>query len=108
VFYIHCRRPSKRFCTEFDTINLLNYLKYGLSLIGKISEYYKNAGIEIKHKIVSSIFPENLVFKENSYRTPRLNELLLLLTSNINGFGRPKNKKTAKNSGLSYQAPLTG
>lgn len=42
------------------------YTTYGLSLLKNISGYYQQAPGEVKSKIISSIFPENLIYEEKS------------------------------------------
>ena len=81
------------------------YLKFGVSIIGNISSFYKDADLLIKRKLVSSIFPENLIFENGNYRTTKTNAFLELFTLNINDFGI---KKGGKFAALSTSAPETG
>ena len=39
-----------------------------------VDEYYLDSDIEIKRRIIRSIFPENFVMENEGYRTRRLNE----------------------------------
>lgn len=64
--------------------------------------------MEVKQKLVGSIFPEKLAFSGKKYRTTRMNELLVLLTSNINGLGGLKKEKADIYTGLSNWAPPLG
>jgi site-specific DNA recombinase len=77
-------------------------------LLGDLDRYYKQAAIEVKSKIVSSIFPEKLIFTEKKYRTPKINEVLALITSNINHLGIPKKQKAAKIDSLHHMASPGG
>ena len=86
----------------------MKYTNYGLSLLGDLDRYYKKAAIEVKSKIVSSMFPEKLIFEEKKYRTLKVNEVLSLITSNINELGIPKMEKAAKNDSLYHMAGPTG
>jgi site-specific DNA recombinase len=61
-----------------------------------LESYYKQVATEVKSKIVSWMFPEKLIFEEKKYRTPKVNEVLSLITSNINNLGIPKKQKAAK------------
>ena len=73
-----------------------------------MKEYYTNADLDIKQKIVGSIFPEKIIFYENKYRTTQTNELLLLLTLNINELGEIKNGQTNSKIDLPIKAPSLG
>ncbi len=66
------------------------------------------ANIEIKQKLIRSIFAEKLVFEDKKYRTSQINEVLALLTSKINHLGIPQNKKAIKKDGLLHRASPRG
>jgi regulator of sigma D len=57
----------------------------GLKILTNIAETYAKSSVQLKHKIVGSIFPEFLSFDGKKCRTPRINELLALF-SNWKGF----------------------
>ncbi len=59
--------------------NYSEYLKASLKLLNNIDKYYTDGDVEIRQKIVGSIFPEKLIFEKKSYRTPRLNEVVNLI-----------------------------
>ena len=71
-------------------------------------EFFKQASFADKQKMVGSIFPENLIFEEKTYRTTRINEALQLIFSINKDFREESNKKATKNSGLSTWAPPVG
>lgn len=48
-------------------------------LFQNIDIYYDTASTEVKQKIISSIFPEKLIFNKNAYRTNSLNDAIALL-----------------------------
>ena len=54
-------------------------LERGVGILSNIGRIYKNADLTDKRKIISSIFPENLVFDGEKCRTPRINEVLRLI-----------------------------
>jgi len=93
---------------QFQDSNFMKYTNYGLSLLGDLDRYYQQAAIEVKSKIVSSIFPENLIFEETKYRTPKVNEVLALITSNIKNLGITKKQKAAKIDSLHLMASPGG
>ena len=84
------------------------YLKWGFSLLINLPEYYSNATLEIKHKIVGSIFPEKLVFTKGKYRTNRTNEVLSLLCSNKKGLRKKRNGQEVISNDLPILAPSAG
>ena len=93
---------------QFQDSNFLNYAGYGLSLLGNLEGYYKQAAIEVKSKIVCSIFPGKLIFAEKKYRTPQVNKVLSLITSNNNHLGIPKKQKAANFDSLHLMASPGG
>jgi hypothetical protein len=54
-----------------------------------------------KQHIVGSIFPEKLIFENNTYRTPKINEGVRLLCRNSKALGVGKKIKHLKNEMLS-------
>ncbi|MFC6098355.1 recombinase family protein [Flavobacterium qiangtangense] len=84
------------------------YYNYGLTFLYNMKEYYRSADVEVKQKIIGSIFPEKIIFFKNSYRTTQVNELLSLVALNINELGKTKNGQTTISSSLPIMAPPLG
>ncbi|MCH7411263.1 hypothetical protein MM239_17845 [Belliella sp. DSM 111904] len=57
---------------------------------------YKSAEIQIKRQIISSIFPEKLVFDGTGYRTSRVNEVVSLIHT-VNQLIEGSEKRTNRN-----------
>jgi hypothetical protein len=60
-------------------------LEKGVGVLSNLSGMYERADLSDKKRILSSIFPENLVFDGEKCRTSRINEvlrLILLIDSN--------------------------
>ncbi|WP_395047170.1 recombinase family protein [Flavobacterium sp.] len=93
---------------SIDKSSFQKYFEFGLTFLFNAKEYYQKADLEIKQKIVGSIFPEKIIFHDNKYRTTQMNELLTLLTLNINELGGIKKEKATPKSGLSNYAPSLG
>nr|WP_315220276.1 recombinase family protein [uncultured Flavobacterium sp.] len=93
---------------SMDKTAFEKYLNYGLLFMYNMKKYYQNAELEVKQKIVGSIFPEKIIFFENRYRTTQTNQLLMLFTLNINDSGDIINKKAIPKNGLSNYAPSLG
>src|SRR5690242_9966952 len=80
-------------------------MKWGLSLLMNLPEYYSTATLEIKQKMVGSIFPEKLVFEDGAYRTTRTNEVLALLCSNNMGLSQKEKRQEVISNNLPNLAP---
>ncbi|PWT71223.1 MAG: hypothetical protein C5B59_18425 [Bacteroidetes bacterium] len=89
--------------TRFD-----HHLMYGISFLSKITFYFTNAPLEIKHKIIDSIFPGKLIFDGEKYRTGEESTLLSLICSDSITFGQKPNTKAIIADGLSSEAPPAG
>lgn len=54
-------------------------LEKGVGVLSNLGKTYENANLSDKRRIISSIFPENLVFDGEKCQTPRINEVLRLI-----------------------------
>ena len=72
-----------------------------LDIIQNLDKYYVSKGTVSKQRIVSSIFPEKLVFENGMYRTPRINSGVRLLCRNSKAFEGGKKTKHLENEVLS-------
>jgi site-specific DNA recombinase len=93
--------------SQKDT-NLDAMLKYGTYFFENLDQLYFTGDLVIKQQIVGSMFPEKLIFENNSYRTDQDNPLLSLICSTGVAFSDSKNKKSRKNPALSCSAPQSG
>jgi site-specific DNA recombinase len=84
------------------------YIAYGFSLIGHLPEYYDGSTLEVKHKILGSIFPQKLHYSEKSFRTTPLNSVLAHLLQASNELQGQSKKKVGKNADQSIKAPPVG
>lgn len=70
-----------------------------LELLQNIDRFFNAGDVTVKQRIVSSIFPEKLVFENKQYRTPRLNEAVLQIFRNGGLFkGNKKGKEVHFNN----------
>jgi len=74
----------------------MEYMSFGVSILSNLSYYYTSATLENKQKILGSIFPEKLIFGENTYRTAEPNELIDLLINIDTDCNGCKIKKVAQ------------
>lgn len=86
--------------TDFDAM-----LSYGSEFFGSFDQLYVSGDLIIKQQIVSSMFPEKLIFENKSFRTFKANPLLTLIYRPSKAFGVSENKKIRKNPALSNWAP---
>lgn len=70
------------------------YLKSGVTLIQNLDFYYNKANLNLKQKLIGSIFPENLIIENNKCRTARENEVIRVLK----GFEQDFKKEWPRNS----------
>ena len=83
-------------------------LRNCLSVLNKLGKLYDDADLINKQRIVSSTFPEKLIFDGKKSRTPRLNEVLRLALAADKGFRRQKTGQLSKNLELSGQVEIRG
>lgn len=75
--------------SEYDA-----YLKYDISLLKRVDKFFDEAILQVKQKLIGSIFPEKLIFSEKTFRTNKVNRLVQLIILN-------NNELEEKNKGLS-------
>ena len=81
------------------------YAKYGISLLSNVDTYYNTASLDNKQKMLGLMFPEKLVFSNNTFQTIKPNELLTLLCSADKGFS--ENKKGLSKNKLEKSCVVT-
>jgi site-specific DNA recombinase len=54
---------------ESSETGFMRYCRFGIPLLSNLNGFYTTANVEIKQKLLGSIFPAKLHFRENSYRT---------------------------------------
>ena len=89
-------------------VDIQTLLTKAVNTLCKLDELYENGTIIEKRKIISSIYPEKLIFDGNEYRTSRLNDAVRLIYMLDKGFADIKNRKEGENSLLSGEVVLTG
>lgn len=89
-------------------IDFPKLLEDALSNVVNLAKVYVEGDINIKRKIIGSIFPEKLEFFKNHYRTIRTNVLLSYIYQINNELGDKKNRKESEFSPLSGLVPFSG
>jgi site-specific DNA recombinase len=77
-----------------------------LDLLLNLDKYYQSRATDIKQRIICSIFPEKLIFENNTFRTPRINRAVELICNKQAACERTKKKKVQNFSEPSPQVHL--
>lgn len=62
--------------------------------------------LEIKRRMIGSMFPGKLIFENSEYRTTKVNEFVNLICLNHNVLEEKKNRKSQNNFEKSREVPL--
>jgi len=79
-----------------------------LRYITNIVKYYAKADLRAKQEIIGSIYPEKMVFEENTLRTNRVNDVVEWMCRPVADSSDPKNRECPEKSGHSTVVPGTG
>lgn len=93
---------------ESSETGFMKYCRFGIPLLSNLSGFYNNASVEIKQKLLGSIFPAKLHFREDSYRTTPLNPALALILQKNKVLENEKTGQTIFEERLSGELPMTG
>lgn len=88
--------------------NIEPKLTYSIDLINNMPYYIKEGKVEVKCKLLSSMFPEKVVFEGNSYRTNSYNKVLDLIYQQTNELRGKQNGKNSCNMNFSHSVPRPG
>lgn len=66
------------------------YSRYGFSLLTHMDIYFQMAPLDVKRKMLGSVFPGKLIYQDGKYRTEGMNPALMLILQKSNGL---QNKK---------------
>jgi site-specific DNA recombinase len=83
--------------------NFIKYMRFTLLLIEKIDLFYDIAPLEIKRKLLVSVFPEKLTFDTREYRTTKTNEVISAITNKANILGVDEKKRADISVGSSKE-----
>jgi site-specific DNA recombinase len=77
-------------------------------MLSNLEKTFNQADPNLKREILSSIFPEKLVFEENNCRTPRLNEVFYQILLIDRSLGKNKNGQLHRKLKLSAKVLFSG
>jgi site-specific DNA recombinase len=83
--------------------NLAGFISPVIDLLRNLPEYYLNATLNTKQKIIGSIFPEKMIFENKTYRTTTLNEVIALICRTGKGSGGNKKGQAFISENLSKE-----
>lgn len=73
--------------------NMDTKLDISLDLFSNLSKLYVQRDVKVKRHIVSSIFPNNLIFDKSKGRTLEMNQVIAWMFSNERGSGDSRKRK---------------
>lgn len=79
-----------------------------MSLLSHLPEYFQEASLEIRRKLLGSIFPLKLIFQDGKYRTDGLNPALAFILQKSNGLQKEKTGNIVISENVSGDVPMTG
>ena len=82
--------------------DLSEYINYGLKLMQNLETLFEKGNVNIKDKLMSSIFEEKIEFDGQKYRTPKFKEGFGFIYQKIKELRLLKNKKGDKLSKVSH------
>lgn len=103
--------------TRQDKVDALNMtsrtgfkekFNYAITLIDNLERYIVDAPIEVKIKLIGSMFPEKIEFDGKSFRTTTYNKVLDLIYQQTSELRNPRKEIEGKPFDLSSSVPGTG
>ena len=82
--------------------DLSEYINYGLKLIQNLETLFEQGNVNIKNKLMSSIFEEKIEFDGKRYRTPKFTQGFGFIYQKINELQELKKEKGDKLSNVSH------
>lgn len=98
---------SKQFLGNDSTV-YDKMIKYGLNLVSNLATVRDQMDIDLKQRVIGSVFPEKLIISENDYRAAKPNEVMSFIFSVNEAFREDKKEKGQQNADLSTMVPRTG
>ena len=88
--------------------NIEPKLNYSISLIDKIEDIVRFAPMDVKIRVLGSMFPQKIEFDGKNYRTNEFNKVLDLIYHETNKLRGDENEKAEENLNSSASVPRAG
>ena len=88
--------------------DLIEYINYGLKLMQNLEIFFEQSDVNIKNKLLSSIFDEKIEFDGKKYRTPKFKEGFGFIYQKISELQGVKKEKGDKLSNVSHLVHYAG
>jgi site-specific DNA recombinase len=110
LFKKHTQNIDKELTEKRNELSNLNdyqkdlseYINYGLKLMQNLETLFEKGNVNIKNKLLSSIFEEKIEFDGQKYRTPKFKEGFGFIYQKINELQVFKKEKGDKLSNVSH------
>jgi site-specific DNA recombinase len=115
MFTKHTKNIDKELIEKRNELSSLNdyqkdlseYINYGLKLLQNLETLFEQGNVNIKDKLMSSIFEDKIEFDGQKYRTPKFKEGFGFIYQKINELQGLKKQKGDNFSDISHLVPLT-
>lgn len=84
------------------------YSRYGISLLTHMDIYFQMAPLDVKRKMLGSIFPGKLILQDGKYRTEGMNPALSLILQKTSELQKEKTGNIVISENVSGDVPMTG
>jgi site-specific DNA recombinase len=104
------KEETLRKISEIETLSdhVEQHCQFGMNVLSHMDVYFQQGSVELKQKILGSIFPGKLVFEKGKYRTSGLNPALALILQKKSELGNEKTGNTVSFENVSGGVPMTG
>lgn len=93
---------------EENFSNIVPKLNYSISLIDRLDDVVRYTPMDIKIKVLGSMFPQKIEFDGKNYRTTEYNKVLDLIYHETNKLRGEEKEKTEENLDSSVSVPRAG
>ena len=83
-------------------------IKYSISLLANLEQVFREAPVDVKVKLLDSMFPEKIEFDGNNYRTTGYNKVLDLIYQQTKELQSPKKVGGERNDSFPASVPRAG
>jgi site-specific DNA recombinase len=110
VYEQSVKEETLRKISEIETLSdhVEQHCQFGMNVLSHMDVYFQQSSVELKQKILGSIFPGKLVFEKGKYRTSGLNPALAIILQKSNELQNEKTGNTSVSENVSGDVPIRG